>query len=83
MQGMNAWLDAYDLAIETIADHNCPRLHAAENTRVNEELFQLAFKTKSGRKYRLVYLIENQTVFVLRVLGPGQRLLTRKDLPRD
>ena len=74
--GAVAWLDAYDEALARLHDHadaygpaqehdDCPRVDAR----------QLLFKTRRGRVYRIIFLIDQRDVFVLRVRGPGQPTL--------
>lgn len=81
-QGMHAWLDAYDEAVDRVSARDCPRSHAPENDRVDEELFHVLFKTKRGRTYRAVYLVDGDDLLVLRVRGPGQKLMRAGDIPR-
>lgn len=43
------------------------------------------FKTRYGDRYRLVYMIRDETVYVLRVRATGQQLLSKDDIevPKD
>jgi plasmid stabilization system protein ParE len=56
---------------------------APEAQRLGVELRQAFFKTRRGRKYRLLFVMIGTDVRVLRVRGPGQRPITRRDLPSD
>lgn len=38
------------------------------------------FKTRKGRKYRVLFTIQDQTAIILHVRGPGQDLLDPDDL---
>lgn len=53
---------------------------APENPHVKYELHQLVFKAGRSRSYRLVYTIKDDEVLVLRVRGPGQAPVDRRDL---
>jgi hypothetical protein len=41
---------------------------------------QVLFKTRHGRVYRALFLIEDDHVFILRVRGPGQAPVEPEDL---
>ena len=41
------------------------------------------FKTPHGRNYRLLFIIMEGEVRVLRVRGPHQKRLSRRDLPLE
>lgn len=79
-QGTHAWLDAYDAAVERVSREDYPRVPAPEAGRVEEDLHQVVFMTKRGRPYRIIYLIDSGTLYVVRVRGPGQNLLTKRGL---
>jgi plasmid stabilization system protein ParE len=80
-QGAKAWLDAYDAALERLASHADAFGEAIENKDCSEfEVHQIFFKTRRGRVYRAVYFIEDKTVYVLRVRGPGQAPIAPDDL---
>lgn len=79
-EGAAAWFSRCQLAIDelaVIADHChlCP-----EGEQTGREIRELIFKTKRGNKYRLLFAIHGQSVFVLHVRGPGQDLLDPDDL---
>ena len=72
-QGAAAWLTAYDDALDrlrsnanaygpALEDEDCP----SANVR------QMLFKTRQGRVYRILFLVQDTDVYVLRVRGPGQ-----------
>ncbi len=80
-QGGRAWLNAYDEAI-ALLERNAEAFGEASENRDCPllDVKQTFFKTKRGRVYRLLYFIEDTTVFVLRVRGPGQPPLTHDEL---
>jgi hypothetical protein len=41
------------------------------------------FKTRHGRTYRILFLLADQEVRVLRVRGPGQRPVSKRDIPAN
>lgn len=72
-QGASAWLRAYDDALTrmgqdperftaALESESCPRL----------PIKQAFFKTRRGRIYRIIFHIDGQDVYVMRVRGPGQ-----------
>jgi len=70
--GAAAWLNAYDRAVEQLADRADSYGEAHENPDLLLNVRQILFKTRRGRVYRALFLIENSNVYVLRVRGPGQ-----------
>ena len=70
--GAIAWLAAYDKMIERLKANADTFAEAYENTDLNMDVKEALFKTRGGRVYRALFLIESGEVFVLRVRGPGQ-----------
>jgi hypothetical protein len=81
-QGAAAWLDAYDQMIERlkVAADTLPLLD--ENKDLALEVRQILFKTRHGRIYRAVCLVDAGNIYILRVRGPGQAAVTPADLTR-
>lgn len=78
--GAASWYQAYlDAAVrlESSAE-SCPR--CPEGLRFVLPVRELLFKTRRGKRYRLLFIIDGTDVFILRVRGPGQRVLRRKEL---
>jgi plasmid stabilization system protein ParE len=73
--GAVRWFQAYESALNGL-EHN-PQRHglAPEDEDHPLEIRQLIFKTRHGRPYRALFTIAQDTVNVLHVRGPGQRLL--------
>ena len=62
--------------------HNPERFALApENARAKFELRQALFKTPKGLMYRAVFTVLDETVFILRIRGPGQPPLTDGEMP--
>lgn len=53
---------------------------APEAKRLHLDLRQRLFKTPRGRTYRILFVIANKQVRVLRVRGPGQPPLKARDV---
>ncbi len=53
---------------------------APESAVVGYEVRQHFFKTRHGRKYRLLYVVAGEEVRILRVRGPGQAPVGKTDL---
>ncbi len=79
-QGAVAWLDAYDRAQVRLSLHadGCPLVDEYEYFDI--EVRQSLFRTRRGRPYRLLFVIVDDEVRILRVRGPGQPDLTDNDL---
>lgn len=81
--GAVAWYAALLARLDELAVNAAACSLAPEAERLGVELRQTFFKTRRGRKYRLVFVLVETEVRVLRVRGPGQRPVTRRDLPRE
>ena len=78
--GAAAWLDAYDALIERLS-RDAESFGAAQERRdCDLPVRQALFKTHRGRVYRVIYFIEGNDVFVLRVRGPGQAPVWPQDI---
>ncbi|MDY0168366.1 MAG: type II toxin-antitoxin system RelE/ParE family toxin [Thermoguttaceae bacterium] len=71
-QGAKAWLDAYDEMVGRLK-HQADSCGAAmEHESFDLDIRQSLFKTRRGRVYRALFLIEGPDVYILRIRGPGQ-----------
>ena len=82
-RGAIRWLFAYNSIKEKLARDPLSHGLAPEDGRVDFELRQIFFKTPRGKRYRSVFTVTGDEVRILRVRGPHQRPLRRKDLPTD
>jgi len=71
-QGAQAWLRAYDEMISRLEQKPESCGLAMESKDCDLDVRQALFKTRRGRVYRSLFLIDNQDVYILRVRGPGQ-----------
>ena len=71
-QGAAAWLRAYDEMVRRLEEqaNSCGAAYESEDCHC--DVRQALFKTRRGRVYRALFLIEGRDVFILRVRGPGQ-----------
>ncbi len=79
-QGAAAWYNAYFAAVQQIV---CLPEHsgvAVESSRLNVEVREKLFKTRRGLKYRIVFELQHDLIRILRIRGPGQPPLKRRDL---
>ena len=80
-QGGSAWLDAYDDLLVRLEQDAASFGLALENDDCHGlEVQQALFKTRRGRVYRVLFFIEGNDVYVLRVRGPGQAPVEPHDL---
>ena len=80
-QGARAWLKAYDDALTRLAQSADSFGQAFENDACpHSKVKQAFFKTRRGRVYRIVYFIDENDAYVLRVRGPGQAPVNPDDL---
>jgi len=79
-QGARAWLHAYDemiLRLEKQAP-SCGPAHEHDDCEL--DVRQALFKTRRGRVYRALFIIEGEDVYILRVRGPGQAPVDPEEL---
>ena len=78
--GAAAWLDAFDRAVQQLGERAESYALAHENQDLKLDVRQILFKTRRGRVYRALFIIEDREVYILRVRGPGQAPVKSKDL---
>jgi plasmid stabilization system protein ParE len=78
--GAERWFESLNAALNelAIAAHRAPLI--AESAAVKIDLRERLFKTRHGATYRIVFVIALDEVRVLRIRGPGQRPLRRRDI---
>jgi plasmid stabilization system protein ParE len=79
--GAAAWYAALVDRLNQLADSATACSIAPEAEKVGVDLRQAFFKTRRGRTYRILFVIVGSEVRVLRIRGPGQRAVSRRDLP--
>ena len=78
--GALSWLAAYDAMIERLKTGAATFGEAYEQVDLEMSVKQALFKTRRGRVYRALFLVEKNDVYILRVRGPGQAPVTPTDL---
>jgi len=81
ISGAISWYFAFDRAVNQLRDDPEQFAGAAESAALGRDLRQVLFKTRRGRRYRIIFAFDAHTVTVLRVRGPGQPPIRRRDLP--
>jgi len=78
--GANRWWAAFREACQSL--EQSPERHAlaAEAKQCDRNIRQLLFKTRRSKYYRLLYVVAESEVHILRVRGPGQPELTDDEL---
>lgn len=79
-RGALAWLDAYDDLIARLENNADSCGPADESAEWELDVRQAFFKTRRGRVYRALFIIERDEVFILRVRGPGQAPVDPEEL---
>jgi plasmid stabilization system protein ParE len=83
-QGAATWYDALFEAVGRIVEAPDSYPVAAESlSRWNRRIHQALFKTPRGNRYRIVFELTETDIRILRVRGPGQPPLRRRDLPTE
>jgi plasmid stabilization system protein ParE len=70
--GAVRWYAAFLQAVENLRRNpaRCPL--AREASRIGVEVREQFFKTRRGRRYRLLFMMDERIVRVLRIRGPGR-----------
>ncbi len=79
-RGAVAWYIAFRHAAERITAAPEASPLAPESNRLGHDVRQALFGTRRGRIYRIVFRVVGEEVVVLRVRGPGQAPLRRRDV---
>lgn len=79
--GAAAWYAAFETAVGKVADEADSCALAPESDDIGIPLRQRLFRTRHGRRYRLVFTVTENEVRILRVRGPGQPPVERSNLP--
>ena len=78
-QGAAKWLARWSDVLAELADHPEQFLPAPENNDHDDEMRNVVFKTRYGKKYCALYVIRNNTVTVVHIRGPGQDSVSPED----
>jgi plasmid stabilization system protein ParE len=78
--GAQRWFEACAEAILSLQDSPLSYALAPESSQLGLQLRERFFKTASGRRYRILFVVAGNQVRVLRVRGPGQQPVTWDDL---
>jgi plasmid stabilization system protein ParE len=73
--GARSWLNALERALGRLPGVAASSSAAAEAEDLGIDLRQRLFKTRSGHRYRLVFVVRGETIHILAVRGAGQDLL--------
>lgn len=73
--GAIRWCDRWDDVLTDLADDPGRYAAAAEAERHDADIRQVTFSTRRGSVYRALFVVQDKTVHVLHVRGPGQDLL--------
>lgn len=79
-QGANAWSRSWLEALHSLRRDPSGFGLAPEDERHDLTIQQFFFKTRRGRRYRIVFTIKSQTVYVMHLRGPSQDLLGPDEL---
>jgi plasmid stabilization system protein ParE len=80
VQGAVSWYLEFRQAVNRIAETPEQFGEAYEADRLGRPLREALFKTRRGRIYRIVFECDDTEILILRVRGPGQSRLRRRDL---
>jgi plasmid stabilization system protein ParE len=83
VRGAISWYLAFWRAAEKITAAPETFAAAPESGLLGRQLSHALFKTRRGRIYRIVFEFSDTDVVLLRVRGPGQLRLQRRELPSE
>jgi plasmid stabilization system protein ParE len=79
-QGARNWLTRWEEVLALLSDRAESCLLAPENEDHVEQIRHVVFKTHDGKKYRALFVIRGQRVFITNLRGPGQDLVPPNQL---
>lgn len=82
--GAIVWIASLESAVNEIAQR--PESYTvAEELRPewNRTICQASFKTRNGKRYRILFELTEAEIRIWRIRGPGQKLLRRRDIPLE
>lgn len=80
--GAQSWWNAFLAALEKLKSDLSGLALAPETDAFDERLHQLLFKTRRGNVYRILFIVRDAVVHVLRVRGPGQGPISPDEIQR-
>ena len=83
VRGAISWYMVFRRAVEKIVASPEMFAEAPESGPLGRQLRQSLFKTRRGRVYRIVFELSDAEIILLRVRGPGQPGLQRRELPSE
>jgi len=82
-QGAASWMAAFEKATAALAQWPESHGRAPEDEFDERELRQFLFKTRRGQVYRGIFTVQRDEVLILRIRGPGQRILEPDEIPEE
>jgi plasmid stabilization system protein ParE len=79
-RGAVSWYMVFRHAVDKIAASPESFSLAPETGLLGRAFRQTLFKTRRGRTYRVIFEVTDAAIIILRVRGPGQSPLRRRDL---
>ena len=79
-QGAESWVKSFDKALASLKKDPLREPIAPDSEGRPEETRNIMFRTRKGRTYRAIILVESDEVRVLHVRGPGQDTLGADDI---
>lgn len=80
LQGANAWFEVWLKTCSELSQNASAASLAPENPDHEEEIRQWFFKTPKGRRYRALFIIRDNVVFILNVRGSGEEFVSKDEL---
>jgi plasmid stabilization system protein ParE len=79
--GAATWHEALMQRLAALGSGTFLGSSAPESKKLRLDLRQVFFRTRRGRTYRALFLVYDQEIRFLRVRGPGQKPVGRRDIP--
>ena len=80
VEGAISWQKALQFAVGKLRERGSGFSLAAESPQFSEPLYQIFFKTRRGLTYRGLFVVRDQTVFIVSVRGYGEDLVSPLDV---
>jgi len=79
-QGAQSWFESFEESVSALSKNPFLTPIAPENDQCEREIRHVLFRTRRGRTYRAIFTVVESEVRMLRVRGPGEPPVRRKDM---
>jgi len=80
-QGAATWAARWHEVLQELSETANQKPIAPESEDHDHEIHHVVFKTRRGKAYRAIFIIQDDLVLITHVRGPGQDIVPPNDAP--